>query len=87
MLQPVKLANAVTLVSVLCHIIYIVVVLFAPDLIHIYIGSMTPAYDISLIESAPGINWPFTLMGLALMAVSVWVFVFLSAWLYDRFVK
>ena len=87
MLQPIKFANAVTVICVICQIIYIAVVALAPELLYLYLGSMAPGFDLSSIESEEGINLGFAFPGLILMAISVWILTYAVIWLYNRWAK
>jgi len=86
MLKPTKLANAASLVALVCYVIYLIVLTAFPSLIHIYVSSMAPGYDLSSIESnsiSPG----FTLLGAAMLVLSVWTLIFATVWLYNSWDK
>jgi len=84
MLKPIKFANAATIIAVVCYIIYMVVLIFTPQLIHTYAESMYPGYDMSVIRATDNITIGFILTGLVSIALSVWVLVFTTIWLYNR---
>jgi hypothetical protein len=86
MLNPTKMANAASLVTLVCYVIYLVVLTAFPNLIHIYVSSMAPGYDLSSIESN-SMSSGFTLLGAAMMVLSVWVLVFATVWLYNSWGK
>lgn len=85
MFKATKLANAAAIVAIVCQVLYIIVVAIAPGLLYWCMRSMVPGYDLSVLESSAGINYGMALVGLILMAVSVWVMVYVVAWLYNRF--
>jgi hypothetical protein len=87
MLQPIKLANAATLICVVAQILYIVVAAIVPGVVYKYISSMMPGYDLSLVETTEGVNYGSAFVGLIAMAVSIWVFVCLTILLYNRWTK
>lgn len=87
MLQPIRFANAVTLICVICQIIYLVVVFIAPGLIHLYAASMAPGYNLSAIETTESPNLNFSLIGVVFMALTVWIFTYFVIRLYNRWAK
>ena len=84
MLKPTKLANAAALVAVVCQLLYIIVVAVAPGLLYWYVYSMVPGYDLSAVKSSAAINYGMAIVGLILMAISVWVVVYVVVWLYNK---
>jgi len=87
MLKSIQLANAVTIVCVACYILFFIVVAMAPDLVYTYMASMALGYDFSGMEFPENLDLGLAALGLICMAASIWVFVFLTVWLYNRMVK
>jgi len=88
MLQPIKLANAAALVCVAGQVIYVLLIVLAPGLVHTYVVSLTPGYDLSAIEPRDqGMDYGSALLGVILVAISVWAWVFVTISLYNRWAK
>jgi hypothetical protein len=87
MLQPIKFANAVTVVCVICQILYIIFINVVPNLVYTYMASMVPGYNFSSLESKENINFGLAFLGVILMAVSVWIFTYVVIWLYSRWAR
>lgn len=87
MLQPIKLSNAATLICVVAQLLYIATAAVVPGVVYKYVSGMVPGYDLSVIETTEGVNYGLAFMGLISMAISVWIFVYLTVWLYNRWTK
>jgi len=88
MLQPTKLANAAALVCAAGQVVYILLIVLAPGLVHTYVVSLTPGYDLSAIEPRDqGMDYGNALLGVVFVAISIWVWVFITVKLYNRWVK
>jgi len=88
MLQPIKLANAAALVCVVGQVIYVLLIVLAPGLVHTYVVSLTPGYDLSAIEPRDqGMDYGGALLGVIFVAISIWVWVFATVSLYNRWAK
>ncbi len=86
MLKPTKLANASSVVALACYIVYLVVLTAFPKLIHIYVTSMSPGFNLSSIESND-VSSGFSLLGAAMIVLSVWVLVYATIRLYNNLGK
>lgn len=87
MLKPLKMANAATIVTVICHVIYLIVLAITPRVIHQYVASMSPGYDLSGIETSDPMGPGLVVLGVIMTGLTVWVLVFVIVWLYNKMEK
>lgn len=83
MINPKKIANIAALVGGTCQLLYVAAVYLFPRATHLYVESMFPGYDISLLATRGG-NIGLHLLGVLMVAVSVWVLTYIIFWLYNK---